>query len=1172
MAKQCAVCKQIYPDDQPFCPFCQSPQVVPPPQPPILPPQDEVFEIGDQHVLSTGSSAEHWADIVEAEEVPEDVVVVEEPLVAAEGTSDLLKDMSAVETIEVVEEEPRKPAGEVVVVGETAPKAGSASDVDLAHFMQEHASPMPSLEIDSRKIRAAAEVVDADALDVVEEIDDAVEVTEEAQPVDAEAIVVSEVDLVEAEEVVPAAEAAKAAEVLEAAEIDESDVIAADIFAGPDSAVALGKQEKSKAESSSGIDVFEAAEVADADVIDADVVVAGDSGVDLGKAAKPGAVPSSSIDLLEAAEADIDILSDSGKKDMADDVVQVAAEKPTRRAPSTQEVDLSALDEQELGDVLLDDAAAVEVAEDDLVVAHEKGKAAALDEDNVLVAAKEEEAEAVAVDEAEPASGKKAKPATSSRGWIGGGVIGAVGGVAAAAALWLFAPGVIPESPFATSKPAPQQKGPAQPVKSPAQEARDELVKGDFDKVLDMLKAATDAEELTVRGQARWLQYLKQKRATNARLKSDDKLVLEAVGDFKEAKNEFYPENIKQTIQAQDKDRAQLASEQKLKQKAEKELSVKEDMLQKQGAALTKTENSLNDVKTKLDETSKQKTDVETKLGDINTKLKEAKIGQLDAAGVQKLVEARSDLDKALTLLTTEKSLLEKDRNGLLKQKKELEAERVVLQRENDDLTKQFQEVLKEQKLGNLQARVAMSETPEQRFLTWVDVLQDRTRKDAKGDLENVTRYVGWVNAPEAKATPEMKILGKYTLALAQRNAGQLAEAKALLAQIAKEAAGLKQAAWVQGIEESLRELSDPAAHYLPRAERLRARGQLSAAVQELTSGLQAMPNDPSLSVRRSLVRLEWAQSAGKLDDATRADIRTDAERALKNGTAAAEGHYALGLLAEATGELVKAEDHYRQALKAHQGADHNASRYRIALARLLLRDRTSAPDAPPVEPKGKDTKTGRLDPLALLLVGVQVLGNDDPAADPRLKETIELARELLMSKEPKTRGEGYLLLGQAYVRQGKRTEGLIEFVKGLELLHPGLATRELAKMVQEHPAFQQPDTATRPNPLLAEQEFGKGLDFFWTRKYAEAEKHFLSAAGYFDQDARYQYFLGMARYQQKTKSKRDAAFFALEQAARLESANRPSSVYVNASLERIQGELRQLINRFRQGSAKTVE
>src|SRR5439155_7099377 len=101
--------------------------------------------------------------------------------------------------------------------------------------------------------------------------------------------------------------------------------------------------------------------------------------------------------------------------------------------------------------------------------------------------------------------------------------------------------------------------------------------------------------------------------------------------------------------------------------------------------------------------------------------------------------------------------------------------------------------------------------------------------------------------------------------------------------------------------------------------------------------------------------------------------------------------------------------------------------------------------------------------------------GDEDEAmAAKRLQESIELANQLIKSANPKTRGEGYLILGAAQARQGKKTEGLKNFAKGLELVYPGMATHDLIKMIETHPAFAQPDIALQANPLQAEKHFGK--------------------------------------------------------------------------------------------------
>jgi tetratricopeptide (TPR) repeat protein len=157
------------------------------------------------------------------------------------------------------------------------------------------------------------------------------------------------------------------------------------------------------------------------------------------------------------------------------------------------------------------------------------------------------------------------------------------------------------------------------------------------------------------------------------------------------------------------------------------------------------------------------------------------------------------------------------------------------------------------------------------------------------------------------------------------------------------------------------------------------------------------------------------------------------------------------------------------------------------------------------------------------------------------------------------------MLWGQALARQGKRTDGLQLYTKGMQLAYPGAATKELSRLVEENPAFQQTERPGTPNSFLAERSFGKGLHAFWSGQYAAAEDEFGKAVAQYDQDARYQYYLGLSRLLQDTKAKRQQARHNFETGARLEAENRPGPRVVNASLERLQGQLRYFLDEYRQ-------
>lgn len=98
-------------------------------------------------------------------------------------------------------------------------------------------------------------------------------------------------------------------------------------------------------------------------------------------------------------------------------------------------------------------------------------------------------------------------------------------------------------------------------------------------------------------------------------------------------------------------------------------------------------------------------------------------------------------------------------------------------------------------------------------------------------------------------------------------------------------------------------------------------------------------------------------------------------------------------------------------------------------------------------------------------------------------------------------------------------------------------------------------------DPLEAEEQYALGLRSYHDGDYAQAERSFTEAGRNGGQDARYLYFLGLARLAQ---GKREAAEADFREAARLERQSRPSRSAVNAALERIQGAARQALERHR--------
>jgi tetratricopeptide (TPR) repeat protein len=113
-------------------------------------------------------------------------------------------------------------------------------------------------------------------------------------------------------------------------------------------------------------------------------------------------------------------------------------------------------------------------------------------------------------------------------------------------------------------------------------------------------------------------------------------------------------------------------------------------------------------------------------------------------------------------------------------------------------------------------------------------------------------------------------------------------------------------------------------------------------------------------------------------------------------------------------------------------------------------------------------------------------------------------------------------------------------------------------------PDFKILEPDAKPDPLAAEQFYAAGLNRYWGQEYRGAESDFFQAAqaaGSAGLDARYLYFLGLARLGQGRPQDANETF---RQAAQLERDRRPNSTVVDRALERVQGQARRLVDRFR--------
>jgi TolA-binding protein len=181
------------------------------------------------------------------------------------------------------------------------------------------------------------------------------------------------------------------------------------------------------------------------------------------------------------------------------------------------------------------------------------------------------------------------------------------------------------------------------------------------------------------------------------------------------------------------------------------------------------------------------------------------------------------------------------------------------------------------------------------------------------------------------------------------------------------------------------------------------------------------------------------------------------------------------------------------------------------------------------------------------------------------LKAPGQLDEALRLAGESSAAGhaEGLLLKAKALALKGQWTEGLQAFAAAAHRaggLTAGYAD-DLRYLVANHPLFNRPEPAGPPDRGAAQRYYNHGVKRYRAEDHAAAEQAFARAVRCYEADARYWYYLGLARLAQ---GKDHVAVDAFRQGARRERQNLPHSADVVRSLERVQGEARQTLNRYR--------
>src|SRR5262249_6048418 len=153
-------------------------------------------------------------------------------------------------------------------------------------------------------------------------------------------------------------------------------------------------------------------------------------------------------------------------------------------------------------------------------------------------------------------------------------------------------------------------------------------------------------------------------------------------------------------------------------------------------------------------------------------------------------------------------------------------------------------------------------------------------------------------------------------------------------------------------------------------------------------------------------------------------------------------------------------------------------SRYRVALARVLLRSAGNAPAPPRSVPPARRLGLSPREAVWMLLFAFQAPGLAGEAPGPR--EAERLADEVLApgDKVP------FDVRAQALAIKGLYTRALTEYTNGLRqrgLLAPEYAN-SLLELIASHPSLRRPEGRTIADPAAGERHYALGLNYFFAR------------------------------------------------------------------------------------------
>ncbi len=509
-----------------------------------------------------------------------------------------------------------------------------------------------------------------------------------------------------------------------------------------------------------------------------------------------------------------------------------------------------------------------------------------------------------------------------------------------------------------------------------------------------------------------------------------------------------------------------------------------------------------------------------------------------------------------------------------------------------DKLVKEIDRINKERLNDTVNLRKELNQRrPVTEMLSvWVPILERGDREQSQRAVADVQFVLG-----DMTARPEFKAQAKTVLGLALRNIDKFAEARmALTESLAELPADARD--WRTTAQMTLKEVSDPAGYFITQAGEHRNRRETQQARALLDRGIKALgDNNAAVLAERSLFLVDLAKLRSRDGKAAVGD--PDLNQALKDAEDAvrktmklmdqpalqAAACYALGRVQEELDLNADALENYTRAVMLHNKPDSARSRYLLARARMLVQPRPGRPPLPPPPQQGAKAKeadkVGRLptleelrqlsanpqteqQALTALLVLMTVSFQPPEPFQPGKAEALKLADEIIKQAEMDPKSVPFDVLAGAYMLRGLQTRALMSYAEGLKGHMRADYYEGLMNLLRNHPQIRRPESLNQPNPGEADIQYGRGLRYYFSRDYRQAEQHFKAATEYFSQDARFFYFLGLSRLKQgKVEAAED-----FEVGAKLERQNMPHSQAVSIALERVQGRERKVLNEARFG------